>query len=159
MLIISSATDVRLLHLVLPYALCYESFWMPSIPVPVLTRSINLYQEGWREAYAQHSWRGLPISSASSGWGDARAWLRLHSAPSTHDLSHAESHLIGTQQTRNPLLAVIFSRSLWHLGTAGESELPLKWSTPCPLAQCCLNSFQAWMYSTASIRVIFSRGN
>lgn len=81
-----------------------------------------------------NSWEGLPIFSASLEGGNARARLRLHSPPSIHDLGHAGSHLIGIQQTRNPLLAVIFSRSLWLLGVAivwppSETKHSLPFST------------------------------
>lgn len=151
MWIISTAADVRSLRLVLPYALCYESFWMSSIPVPALAGGINPSQEEWTEAYAQEQLGGLPISAASSGGRNARAGLRLHSRPSVHDPGHARSRLSGARQMRIPLPAVIFSHSLWHLGIAGESKLPLKWSALCPLAQRCLNSFQAWMYSPCHV--------
>lgn len=107
----------------------------------------------------RNSWEGLPISSTSSKGGNVRAELRLHSPPSIHDLGHAGSHLIGIQQTKNPLLEVIFSYALWHLRIAVESGLPLKCSTQSPLAQCCLNLLQIWIYSLASAHVTFWREN
>lgn len=128
----------------------------PSLYQRLLEASICSSKSEPRHMHG-NSWEGLPISSASSEEGNARARLRLHSPPSIHDLGHAGSHLIGIQQTKNPLLAVIFSRSLWHLGIAIESDLTLKRSILCPLAQCCLYLFQAQTCSPASACIIFLR--